>query len=171
MKKKDFLSKFLVAAVLLTALTFQTFSQQPERPNPTGDGTTPAAAGAGFVSGLFTLLPGQSVRVSAVNMGKKAIPVELVFVPVTEQGKAGVPIPCNWLAAPGDAAFDKFTHPGGANRMVMYVQIRVRDAKDLENIVPSLEVFNEQLNAPGGGPHIFLSGADFAEFRPIWVPA
>ncbi|HEY0458246.1 MAG TPA: hypothetical protein VGC97_03775 [Pyrinomonadaceae bacterium] len=170
MKRQDFLSRFFTIAVLLTALTSQAFAQQPNRPNPAGDGTQPAAA-AGFVSGLFTLLPGQSVRVSAVNMGKKAIPVQIVFVPVGEQGKAGVSVLCDALPAPGDAAFDKYSIPDGtSNRQLMYVQIRVSDAKDLENIVPSLEVFNEQPGTPGG-PHIFLSGADFAEIRPIWVPS
>jgi hypothetical protein len=167
MKKKSFLSKFFAVVVLLTVLTFQAFAQT-NRPNPTGDGTTPVAA-AGFVSGLFTLLPGQSVRVSAVNMSKKAIPVQIVFVPVTEQGKAGIPILCDATPVPGDAAFDKYTIPDGTSNRLMYVQIRVQDAKDLESIAPSLEVFNEQ---PGAvGPHIFLSGADFAEIRPIWVPS
>jgi len=174
MKKKEFLSKLFVAGVLLAASVVvsvnQAFAQEsPNRPNPTGDGTTPVAA-AGFVSGLFALLPGQSVRVSAVNMGKKAIPIEIVFVPVTEQGKAAVPIRCNWTPAPGDAAFDKYSIPDGTSNRLMYVQIRVSDAKDLENIAPSLEVFNEQTNMPGG-PHIFLSGADFVEIRPIWVPS
>ena len=169
MKKKSFLSKFFASAVLLTVLTFQAFAQI-DRPNPTGDGTTPVAA-AGFVSGLFSLAPGQSVRVSAVNMGKKAIPVQIVFVPVTEQGKAGVQIQCNLLPAPGDAAFDKYSIPDGtSNRQLMYVQIRVRDAKDLENIAPSLEVFNEP-NEPGGGPHFFLGHGGFTEIRPIWVPS
>ena len=168
MKGQSFLSTFFAVMVFLAVITFQAFAQAPERPNPTGDGTQPAAA-AGFVSGLFSLAPGQSVRVAAVNMSKKAIPVEIVFVPVSEQGKAGVPIPCNWTPPAGDAMIEKFSHTGGANRMLMYVQIRVSDAKDLKEIAPSLEVFNDQTNAPGG-PHIFLSGADFAEFRPIWVP-
>ena len=167
MKKKSFLSRFLMIAAALTALAFQTFAQQNARPNPTGDGTTPAAA-AGYVSGLFSLAPGQSVRVSAVNMGKTAIPVEIVFVPVTEQGKAAVPIRCNALPAPGDAAFDKYSITDGTSIQLMYVQIRVQDAKDLESITPSLEVFNEQI---GPGPHFFLGGNGFAEIRPIWVPS
>lgn len=166
MKKKSFLSKFFAIAVLLTVLTFQAFAQT-NRPNPTGDGTMPAAA-AGYVSGLFSLAPGQSVRVSAVNMGKKAIPVETVFVPVSEQGKAGIPILCNATPAPGDAAFDKYSITDGTSRL-MYVQIRVQNATDLKDIAPSLEVFGEQ--AGSGGPHIFLSGADFIEIRPIWVPS
>lgn len=170
MRSKDFLSMFFGSAVLLAALTLQTFAQQPERPNPTGDGAEPAAA-AGLVSGLFSLAPGQSVRVSTVNMGKKAIPLEFVFVPVSEQGTADVPIRYNRMPAAGDAMIEKFSHPGGVNRLLMYVQIRVPDIKELKNIAPSLEVFNEQINAPGGGPHIFLSGADFTEIRPIWVPA
>ncbi len=167
MKKKCFFSSQIVITILLTAIFVAASNvfAQTDRPNPTGDGTV---AAAGYVSGLFSLAPGQSVRVSAVNMGKKAIPVEIVFVPVTAQGKAGVPIPCNWTPAPGDAAFDKYTIPDGTSNQLMYVQIRVRDAKDLESIAPSLEVYNEQANT--GAPHIFLSGADFAEIRPIWVP-
>ena len=172
MKRQDFLKRFFVTAALLSVLTFVSTGNafaQTDRPNPTGDGTAPVAA-AGFVSGLFTLLPGQSVRVSAVNMGKKAIPVQIVFVPVSEQGKAGVSVLCDLLPAPGDAAFDKYSIPDGtSNRQLMYVQIRVRDAKDLESIAPSLEVFNEQPNI--AGPHIFMSGADFIEIRPIWVPS
>lgn len=177
MKKRDFLRQFAFSAILLATFIFlsvnpsaaqQTQNNDQERPNPTGDGTPPAAAG--FVSGLFALQPGQSVRVAAVNMNKKAVPVEFVFVPVGEQGKAQGAIPCNAAPAPGDAMIEKFTHPGGANRILMYVQIRVQDAKDLKGIAPSLEVFNEQTNAPGG-PQIFLSGADFVEIRPIWVPA
>jgi hypothetical protein len=170
MKEQKFLSKFFAIAVFLAALSFQTFAQQPERPNPTGDGTEPAAA-AGLVSGLFSLAPGQSVRVAAVNMGKKAIPVEFVFVSVNEQGKVQNPIRCNATPAAGDAMIEKFSHTGGANRMLMYVQIRVREAKDLKDIAQSLEVFNEQPDLPGGGPHIFLSAAYFAEFCPIWAPA
>lgn len=170
MKKKKITLKVFAASVLLAALTLisanPASAQQAARPNPTGDGV----AAAGYVSGLFSLLPGQSVRVSAVNMGKKAIPVEFVFIPVTDQGKAAVPILCNAAPAPGDAMIEKFAHPGGVNRMLMYVQIRVEKADDLKGLAPSLEVFDEQ-SAPGGGPHFFLSGSDFAEIRPIWVPA
>ena len=171
MKKKSFLSTFFVTAILPATLIFVSVAQafaQTDRPNPTGDGTTPVAA-AGFVSGLFSLAPGQSVRVSAVNMGKKAIPVQIVFVPVSEQGKAAAPIQCDLMPAPGDAAFDKYSITDGTSRQLMYVQIRVRDAKDLESIAPSLEVFNEQPGA--GGPHFFLGGGGFVEIRPIWVPS
>ena len=175
MKKKIFLSRFFAVAVLLSSLIFVSANQisaQPQnnqnRPNPTGDGTQPVAA-AGYVSGVFSLLPGQSVRVSALNMGKKAIPVELVFVPVSEQGKASASIQCNETPAPGDAAIEKYTIPDGTSRILMYVQIRVQNATDLKDIAPSLEVFNEQIG-PGGGPHFYLGSNGFAEFRPIWVP-
>lgn len=176
MKKKEYLSRFSIIPIFLAALILVSANQisaQPQnnqnRPNPTGDGTEPAAA-AGYVSGIFSLLPGQSVRVSAVNMQKKAIPVEIVFVPVSEQGKAGLSIRSNATPAPGDAAIEKFTIPDGTSRILMYVQIRVQNANDLKDIAPSLEVFNEQIG-PGGGPHFFLGSNGFAEFRPIRVPS
>lgn len=167
MKKSDFLSKFLFATSLLALLIFavanQTLAQKSaERPNPAGDDAVAALS-----SGLFSLLPGQSVRVAAVNVGGKAINGQFLFVPVSEQGKAAVPIRCNWNPAPGDAAFDKFTHPGGVNRILMYVQIRVfEQAKDLEKLAPSLEIYNEQT----GETVDLLSGSDFVSLRPIYIP-
>lgn len=127
----------------------------------------PANDGAGLSTGLISLLPGQSVRVAAVNVGGKEINGEFLFVPVTEQGKAGVPIRCNLIVASGDAAFEKLTHPGGVNRMLLYVQIRVRQNRnDIKHIVPSLEIFDEQANRSIG----LLHGSDFASIGPIFNP-
>jgi hypothetical protein len=156
MKEKEFLSKFVVIALLAAATLIlanpasaqQTAGSDQNRPNPTGDGT----AAAGFVSGVFSLMPGQSVRVAAVNTGEKAIPVEIVFVPISEQGKAGTSIQCNETPAPGDAMIEKYSIPDGtSNRTLMYVQIRFQNASDLKTIAPSLEVFDEQAIGPGGG--------------------
>lgn len=129
----------------------------------------PSQGGAALGTGVFTLLPGQTVRVAAVNVGGKAIPLQLYIIPVTEQGKAGVPIQCNAMPAPGDAAFETFTNTN-PTRMLMYAQVRVReDPNDIKELVPSLEVFDEQ-NAGIPGPHFLLSGDDFIGIRPIWVP-
>ena len=172
MKKREFLSKIFVVAVLalIAVSANQAFAQQEPKPSdPAGDGTTPVAA-AGFVSGLFSVLPGQSVRVSAVNMGKEAIPVEFVFVTVSEQGKVVASVLSNAATpAPGDAMIEKITITDGTSRKLMYVQIRVQDANDLKDIASSLEVFNEQLRR--GRTDFFLGGGGFAEIRPIWVPS
>ena len=182
MKKEKYSIRFTIFAFLFAvAVLFsannsfaQSFPNEKDsensasRPNPTGDAVQPVAA-AGYVSGLFSLAPGQTVRVSAVNMGKNAIPLQIVFVPVSEQGKAGISIQCDATPAPGDAAFEKMTITDGTSRRLMYVQIRLQRANDLNDIVPSLEVFSEQPGA--GGPHFFLGSGGFTEIRPIWVPS
>jgi hypothetical protein len=157
-----FLAAFITISLIIS--TTESFAQLLPREE---DGQKAQNNGAGLSSGLITLLPGRSIRVSAVNIGRKAVPLELVFVPVSEQGKVSVPIRCDAMPASGDAAFDKFTHTGGVNRMLMYVQIRVRqNANDIDDLVPSVEIFNEQT---GEVEHI-LSGADFYSFRPIFNP-
>jgi hypothetical protein len=118
---------------------------------------------------VINLLPGQTLRVAAVNAGQKEIPLQIYIIPVSPQGKADVPIQCNLTPAPGDAAIDQFSIPDGTSNRLLYVQIRVQNAKDVEDLVPSLEVFNTQTGIPG--PHFLLSGADFVEIRPIWVPS
>ncbi len=173
-KLASFATLFLASAVLFSigAATLSAQEQQgspagataTNRPNPTGDGTAPA----GLVSGVINLLPGQTLRVAAVNAGQKELPLQIYIIPVSPQGKADVPIQCNATPAPGDAAIDQFSIPDGTSNRLLYVQIRVQTAKDVEDLVPSLEVFNTQAGSPG--PHFLLSGADFAEIRPIWVP-
>lgn len=183
MKKENYSIKFTIFAFLFAVAVLvsanNSFAQgfpnekdsenSASRPNPTGDAVQPVAA-AGYVSGLFSLAPGQTVRVSAVNMGKNAIPLQIVFVPVSEQGKAGISISCNATPAPGDAATEKFTITDGTSRKLMYVQIRVQRANDLKDIAPSLEVFSEQAG-PNGGPHFYLGSGGFTEIHPIWVPS
>jgi hypothetical protein len=155
----------LLAAFAVVLLT--TFNAQAEK----GGDSQPSAqssGGAALGTGLISLAPGQSVRVSAVNVGGKDIQLELLFVPVTEGGKAGVSIQCDLIVSPGDAATDVFQHPGGANVIQFYAQVRVRnDVKDLEKLVPSLQIINEET----GMPTQVLSGFDFASIRPIWVPS
>lgn len=147
----------------VSVATFQAHAQKGANFQPSAQ----SSGGAALGTGLISLAPGQLVRVSAVNVGGKDIQLELLFVPVTEQGKAAVPIRCNWFASPGDAATDVFKHPGGTNVIQFYAQVRVRDdARDIEKLVPSLQIINEET----GRMEQVLSGADFAAFRPIWVP-
>jgi len=147
----------ICAVVFTAALPAHTQSGDDSQSN------APSSDGAALGTGLISLVPGHSARVAAVNVGGKDIQGEFIFVPVTEQGKASVPIRCNWFAAPGDAASDTFTHPGGANVIQFYAQVRVRqDVKDLNEMVPSLQIFDDQT----GKTEELLSGADFASFRP-----
>jgi hypothetical protein len=153
---------------LLVALAIVLAATVPTRAQKGGDNQSAAPNFAGGVStGLISLLPGQSVRVATVTFGGSLINVEFLFVPVNEQGKAQVAILCDEFAAPGDAAFATFTHPGGANRMLMYVQIRVHDnPKDIEKLGPSVEIMDGTSNQPIE----VLHGGDFTAFRPIFVP-
>ena len=171
MKTRNLVQRILAMSALVIALAVvvtATFRAQAQRQDEM-KAAAPSSGGAALGTGVFSLLPGQTVRVAAVNVGGKEIPLQLYIIPVSEQGKLGVPIRCDLFAAPGDAAFESFTHPGGANRMLMYVQVRVRDnPNDINELVPSVEVFNAEAGIPG--PHFLLSGGDFASFRPIWVP-
>jgi hypothetical protein len=170
MKTRNRFSKVFAAAALLTlALVAVTTAFVRAAPQEAKALAAPSQGGAALGTGVFTLLPGQTVRVAAVNVGGKAIPLQLYIIPVTEQGKVGVPILCNLMPAPGDAAFETFTNTN-PTRMLMYAQVRVReDPNDIKELVPSLEVFDEQ-NTGIPGPHFLLSGDDFVGIRPIWVP-
>lgn len=172
MKTRRLLSKILaiimLAAIALTVSPGKPFAQDPLKEEKQADAQS--SGGAALSSGLIRLLPGQSLRVAAVNVGDKEIPLQLYIIPVSGQGKAGIPIQCNATPAAGDAAIETFSIPDGTSNMFLYVQVRVRDdPNDINELVPSVEVFDTQ--GPGGGPHYLLSGADFAEFRPIFVPS
>jgi hypothetical protein len=172
MKRSQFIktyrlsSRLAAIATLLVifALTFATTfpaQAQKEDDNPP---SAPGNGGAALGTGLISLLPGQSVRLAAVNVGGKSVPVELLVA----DAQGNVLILCNEFVAPGKAFFDKFTHPGGANRLDLYAQVRVRqNVKDIEDLVPSLQIVDDET---GRTEHI-LSGADFAGIRPIWVPS
>jgi len=170
--KREFLSKVLVAAIFLTisllvsaTATFAQKSQPEENQNAAQN-----SGGAALSTGLFSLAPGQSVRVAAVNFGDGSVRVKIVFFTVTDQGKLIAGFQYDARPAPGDAAFETFTHPGGANRMSLYVQIQVLEKpNDIKNIAPSLEIFDAQAG-PGAGPRTLLSGGDFASFKPIVNP-
>jgi hypothetical protein len=169
MKNRELFKRFatILSVVAVIALIVTTvLAAQTQKPN--ADKLTEQGKGGGLGTGLISLAPGQSVRVSAVNVGNKTIPVELIFVPVNEKGEYSVPIPCNAISSPGNAVFDKFTHPGGANRIDFYAQVRVEEnAGDLDELVPSLQIIDDLT----GETLQLLSGADFASFRPIWVPS
>lgn len=152
----------LIAGVSIA--TFQTHAQKGGDFQPSAQ----SSGGAALGTGLISLAPGQSIRLSAVNVGGKDITLNFIFVTVSEQGKlAGLIICPEVVASPGDAAIDEFKYPGGTNVVQFYVQVRVRDdARDVEKLVPSLQIVNEET---GRMEHV-LSGADFAAFRPIWVP-
>ena len=158
------IATFLLAFGVVLAATLQAQAQKGRDIQP----EVQSSGGAALGTGLISLAPGQSVRVSAVNVGGKDIQLELLFVPVTEQGKAAVPVLCDAMVSPGNAASDKFQHPGGVNVIQFYAQVRVRqNANDVEELVPSLQIVNEET----GRMEQVLSGADFASIRPIWVPS
>src|SRR5690349_9291617 len=151
MKTRNTFSKIIGSAALLTlVIVAATTALVRAAPQETKSTVAPSQGGAALGTGVFTLLPGQTVRVAAVNVGGKEIPLQLYIIPVTEQGKVGVPIPCNAFAAPGDAAFETFTNPN-PTRMLMYAQVRVREnPNDIKELVPSVEVFDEQNNGIPG---------------------
>jgi hypothetical protein len=156
-------STLLLAVAIVLVATFQAHAQKRGDIQPAAQSSGGVAVGTGLIS--FT--PGQSVRVSAVNVGGKEIPLELLLVPVTEEGKVAVPIRCDAIVSPGDAATEGFKHPGGSNAIQFYAQIRVRqNVKDLEELVPSLQIIDDAT----GRLEQVLSGNDFAGIRPIWVP-
>ena len=169
MNNRELFKRFatiLSAAAVIALIVTTNLPAQTQKPN--ADKLTEQGKGGGLSTGLISLAPGQSVRVSAVNVGNKTIPVELIFIPVNEKGEFTVPIQCNAISSPGNAAFDRFTHPGGANRIDFYAQVRVlENVEDLAELVPSLQVFDEET----GESLLLLSGADFASIRPIWVPS
>lgn len=122
--------------------------------------------GAGKSSGLVRLPPGQTVRVSAVNVSNKNIPLELIIV--DSQGK--VLIQRDAISLPGKAVSDTFSIPDGTSNVLFYAQVRVwQNVGNLKELIPSLEVYDTQVE-PDSKPHYVLSGGDFVEIRPIWVP-
>jgi hypothetical protein len=154
------ITTLLIVFAIIFATTFPAQAQKEDDNPPSAPGNGGAALGTGLIS----LLPGQSVRLAAVNVGGKSVPVELLVA----DAQGNVLILCNGFVAPGKAFFDKFTHPGGANRLDLYAQVRVRqNVKDIEDLVPSLQIVDDET---GRTEHI-LSGADFASFRPIFVPS
>lgn len=169
--KREFLSKVLVAAMFLTiSLSVSTTAAFAQKSQPEENQNAAQNSGAALSSGLFSLAPGQAVRVAAVNFGDGSVQLKIVFFTVDDQGKLAGGFSCDGRPAPGDAMFDTFTHPGGANRMSLYVQIQVRqNPNDIKNIVPSLEIFDVQAG-PGAGPRTLLSGGDFAKSNPIVIP-
>ena len=170
MKNSRFLSKMpVLAAVLAISFIFtanNSFAQNLQKEAEKSEAQS--SGGAALSTGLLSLQPGQKIRVSAVNAGDKNVTLNFGIVYVTDQGKiAGLMMCPDVVVAPGDAAIDVFPHPGGENRTLAYVQIRVReDAKDIEALVPSLEIFNEQTGISTG----FLHGSDFTGIRPIFNP-
>jgi hypothetical protein len=149
--------------VIFAVIFATTFPAQAQKESDNQPGAQ-SQGGAALGTGLISLLPGQSVRLAAVNVGGKNITVELLVA----DAQGNVLILCNEFVAPGKAFFDKFTHPGGANRIDLYAQVRVRqNVKDIEDLAPSLQIVDDQT---GRTEHI-LSGADFAGIRPIWVPS
>jgi hypothetical protein len=120
---------------------------------------------------VISISPGQSVRLSVVNVGGKIVHGESILVPVPDKsakGPGGWPnfIRSKWTIASGDAQSDVFPYPG-VSRGLFYAQIRVQqDAGEVNNLVPSLEVVDDQTGATSK----LLSGFDFVSFRPIFTP-
>lgn len=169
MKTRSPIQRILVITTLVVALAVvvtATFRAQAQRQDDI-KAEAQSSGGATLGTGVFSLLPGQTVRVAAVNVGGKEIPLQLYVTPVSEQGKRGVSILCDATPAPGDAAFETFTN-ANQTRMLMYVQVRVRDnPNNINELVPSVEIIDGTSNLPAE----LLSGGDFTAFRPIWVPS
>ena len=168
MKTRSPIQRILVITTLVVALAVvvtATFRAQAQRQDDMK--AEASSEGATLGTGVFSLLPGQTVCVAAVNVGGKEIPLQLYVTPVSEQGKRSVSILCDATPAPGDAAFETFTN-ANQTRMLMYVQVRVRDnPNNINELVPSVEIIDGTSNLPAE----LLSGGDFTAFRPIWVPS
>jgi len=135
--------------------------------------TAQTPVGAGLSTGLISLSPGQSVRLSVVNVGGKVVHGESILVPVADKGgkvalPGGAPLVRSiWTVASGDAQSDVFPYPPSPGRSLFYAQIRVQqDAGELNSLVPSLQIVDDQT----GATRELLSGFDFVSFRPIVNP-
>jgi hypothetical protein len=117
---------------------------------------------SGYASILIGLLRTQYAKVSVVNQGDKAIPVKLVFI--NDKGK--VLILCNLIVESGKAVSETFQHPGGANRLEFYAQIRTEDDKNLKSLIPSVQIIDTETDRTDH----FIGGSDFFAFRPIFNP-
>ncbi len=165
MKQQNFRTTYKILPVLLTimaimlATDFSAQAQQLEK-----EAEIPAANNveSGYASILIGLLRGQYVKVSVVNQDDKAIPVK--FVLIDDNGK--VMLLCNEIAASGKAVSATFQHPGGANRIEFYAQIRTDKGKDLKNLIPSVQIIDTETDRTDH----FIGGSDFFAFRPIFNP-
>ena len=134
--------------------------------------SAPISGGAGLSTGVISIAPGQSVRLSVVNVGGKVVHGESILVPVADKGgKVALPggaplVRSTWTVASGDAQSDVFPYPGVPHGP-FYAQIRVQqDAGELNSLVPSLQIVDDQT----GTMRELLSGFDFVSFRPIFNP-
>ena len=169
MNTRNLIQRILAMTTLVVTLAVvvtATFRAQAQR----GDdvkAAAPSSGGAALGTGVFSLPPGHTLRLAAVNVGGKEIPLQLYIIPVSEQGKLGVPILSDAIPAPGDAALESFTNTN-STRMLMYVQVRVRDnPNNINELVPSVEITDGTSNLPIE----MSSGGDFIAIRPIWVPS
>lgn len=170
MKNKKILSKLSISILMVTTLfIFPAANSFAQDTRKEAEKSTAQSSGAALSTGLISLAPGQSIRVSAVNVGGKNTTLNFAFFTISEQGKlAGLVICPDMVVSPGNAAIDKFTHPGGNGRMMLYVQVRVyENPDDIKKLIPALEITDEQTGAIIG----VLHSGDFAAFRPLWVPS
>ena len=136
MGKHAFDSRILgLAALLLLVLGGTPLGAKPFQPAPrAGQG-----GGAGFDSGIVGIVEGQAALVSVRNTGAKASIIGVLIV--NPDGK----ILSMWEGAvpPGKTASVAFAHPGGVNRLELDAVIQLDDRKDLDRLVPSLQVYDE----------------------------
>jgi hypothetical protein len=165
MKRQNFRIKTLILfammlAIVMLAANFPLNAQKIDRV-----AETPNAGGvieSGYASILIGLLHTEYAKISVVNQGDKDIPVK--FVLVDDKGK--VLIFCNGVVQTGKSVSATFQHPGGANRLEFYAQIRTESDKDLKNLIPSLQIIDTETDKTD----IALGGSDFFSFRPIFNP-
>ncbi|HZS07171.1 MAG TPA: hypothetical protein VFD58_20210 [Blastocatellia bacterium] len=122
--------------------------------------------GFGFTSGVIGIVQGQTARLTVWNKGDKPALVRLQFV--DEQGK--VLILCNEIVAPGKAAVESFSIPGGPgggpHRVELLAQFGTNTRSEIGLLVPTVQITDGTSNATA-----WMFGQEgFAEFRPVFNP-
>ncbi len=165
MKQQSHRTRFAILSALLATLMIMTgtsLTAQAQKNDNVGEIQNATNVESGYASILIGLLHTQYVKMSVVNQDNKDIPVK--FVLVDDKGK--VLIQCNEIVQAGKTTSETFQHPGGANRLEFYLQIRTDKEKDLKNLIPSVQIINAETDQTD----LLIGGSDFFSFRPIFNP-
>jgi len=153
MKKRCLILTITMAMALLPASAFNTLAQKERVTiNSAGSGS-----GASLSSGMIGITAGQTARLSVWNGGDKDVALRLLFI----DGGGKVLIQCNDVVPSGNSFSEDFQWPCCGGRVELHGEIRVDDKQDLDVLVPSLQVTDDQTGkttvAYGAGdfvPHI-----------------